>query len=248
MAPGVLIPTTDRQGSNGYVTGDYILNFNGTSSACPHVAGVAALVLSVNPNLTGQQVRDIIESTAQKVGEYTYQPTADRPNGTRNDQMGYGLVDAYAAVKEALSIALSISGLSKIDCNETTFSVQPIPGASYTWTSSSNIQIVSGASTPTISAKGISYNVTNSWIQVAVTYNKQTYTERKNVEVDIPSSFALSIGDYISFRDRFFVIITADPLPIEVNTAFFRYNWSTTAGTADCFYAVNCLLYIKFDE
>jgi subtilisin family serine protease len=96
MAPGVLIPTTTY-------TGGYTQTFNGTSSACPHVAGVAALVLSENPNLTGQQVRNIIENTAQKVGGYTYQTTSGRPNGTWNDEMGYGLVDAYAAVQAAAS-------------------------------------------------------------------------------------------------------------------------------------------------
>jgi subtilisin family serine protease len=102
-APGVLIPTTDRQGTAGYsYTEDYTMNFNGTSSACPHVAGVAALILSVNPYLTGCQVRNIIESTAQKVGGYSYQNTAGRDNGTWNNEMGYGLVDAYAAVMKAL--------------------------------------------------------------------------------------------------------------------------------------------------
>ena len=98
VAPGVLIYTTDRTGSAGYSTGDYVSNFNGTSSACPHVAGVAALILSVNPNLNQKQVADIIEKTAQKVGGYNYSTTSGRPNGTWNNEMGYGLINAFAAV------------------------------------------------------------------------------------------------------------------------------------------------------
>jgi subtilisin family serine protease len=107
MAPGVLIPTTDIQGTNGYHnTSDYIQNFNGTSAACPHVSGVAALVLSANPHLTAQEVRDIIKSSAQKVRTdlYSYQNDyTNHPNGTWNNEMGYGLVNAYAAVQKAKS-------------------------------------------------------------------------------------------------------------------------------------------------
>jgi subtilisin family serine protease len=117
VAPGVLIPTTDRQGTAGYnpnipihiwnggtkidadfANEDYTVWFNGTSSACPHVAGLAALILSRDSSLTVSQVRDLIESTAQKVGGYSYQTTSGRPNGTWNNEMGYGLIDAYAAV------------------------------------------------------------------------------------------------------------------------------------------------------
>ena len=122
VAPGVLIPTTDIQGSFGYnpnnhihvnlggnkvnsdyTNRDYTIWFNGTSSACPHVSGVAALVLSANPNLTGQEVRDIIEKTAQKVRPdlYSYNSDQSHSNGTWNNEMGYGLVDAYAAVRMA---------------------------------------------------------------------------------------------------------------------------------------------------
>lgn len=101
MAPGVLIPTTDTITIDGYHSVDYKMRFNGTSSACPHVAAIAGLVLSVNPQLTAKQVADIIESTAQKVGGYDYTTTEGRPNGTWNFEMGYGLVDAYAAVLAA---------------------------------------------------------------------------------------------------------------------------------------------------
>ena len=57
--------------------------------------------MSVNPTLTAKQVADIIESTAQRVGGYEYAPTEGRPNGKWHEQMGYGLVDAYAAVLAA---------------------------------------------------------------------------------------------------------------------------------------------------
>lgn len=101
VAPGVKIRTTDNVGVAGKTSTDYMTDFNGTSSACPHVAAVAALILSVNPDLTQKEVADIIEETAQKVGSYTYSTTSGRPNGTWNNEMGYGLVDAYAAVLAA---------------------------------------------------------------------------------------------------------------------------------------------------
>jgi serine protease len=77
----------------------------GTSMAAPHVSGIAALILSVNPCLTGQQVRDIIEQTAQKTRTdlYSYTNHPERPNGTWHEEVGYGLVDATAAVQLARS-------------------------------------------------------------------------------------------------------------------------------------------------
>ena len=137
VAPGVLVATTDIRGSTGYnsevpvhlnkggnkITSDfpnqdYTVWFNGTSAACPHVAGVVALVLSVNPSLTGKQVRNMIESTCQKINvhdpisnpngyTYTNNPSV-RPNGFWNNEVGYGLVDAYAAVQKAITCASTI--------------------------------------------------------------------------------------------------------------------------------------------
>jgi subtilisin family serine protease len=94
VAPGVFIPTTTNGNS-------FVSNFRGTSSAAPHVAGVAALVLSINPCLTEEEVRNIIENTAQKVGTYTYGNNPNRPNGTWHEEVGYGLIDAFQSVLHA---------------------------------------------------------------------------------------------------------------------------------------------------
>lgn len=102
VAPGENIPTTDLRGAVGESKTDYNLTFSGTSAACPHVAAIAALMLSVNPDLTALEVNNIIESTARKIGGYNYSKVNGRNNGTWNIEMGYGLVDAYAAVQEAL--------------------------------------------------------------------------------------------------------------------------------------------------
>lgn len=115
MAPGVFIPTTDLTGQWGYSLTDYHLAFNGTSSACPHVAAVAALILSVNPNLTQKEVADIMEQTAQKVGGYTYSTTTGRPNGTWDNEMGYGLVNAEAAVVMAKNMCTTGADLYSKD-------------------------------------------------------------------------------------------------------------------------------------
>ncbi len=101
-APGVKIYTTDISGASGYSTGNYAATFNGTSSATPNAAGVMALILSLNPTLTATQARQIIESTCDKVGGYTYNSgVANQPNGTWSTDLGYGRVNAFNALQLA---------------------------------------------------------------------------------------------------------------------------------------------------
>jgi thermitase len=59
-APGVQIPST-------YFNQQYAA-LSGTSMASPHVAGLAGLILSANPELTNQEVMDIIKNTAYDLG------------------------------------------------------------------------------------------------------------------------------------------------------------------------------------
>ncbi len=80
VAPGNLIVSTVPF-TDAYAYAD------GTSMASPHVAGVAALVFSKNPNLSADTVRAILDATAIDMGEYG-----------KDYFYGYGLVNAYLAL------------------------------------------------------------------------------------------------------------------------------------------------------
>jgi subtilisin family serine protease len=98
VAPGLNIETTDVHGPFGYSSTRYS-SFSGTSSATPQVAATFGLVLSVNPFLYLAQARQIVESTADRVGGYSYSNNSSHPNGTWNNEMGYGRLNTGNAVE-----------------------------------------------------------------------------------------------------------------------------------------------------
>lgn len=101
------IVTTDVRGEDrGYSSKntiinevDYNDNFGGTSSSCPLVAGIISLVLTANPNLTAEEVKDILRKTARII---------DQTNGRYQDghsiYYGYGCINAEDAVRRALEM------------------------------------------------------------------------------------------------------------------------------------------------
>jgi len=82
---------------------DYAL-FQGTSAACPIAAGVAALILSVEPNLTGAEVRHFLERSAKDLGD---------PG--RDDYYGWGRVDARAALDMVLANRCDLNNDWQVD-------------------------------------------------------------------------------------------------------------------------------------
>lgn len=93
-------------GSATAVSNDYS-TFGQTSCACPQVSGVAALVLSVRPDLTWDEVRDIIRETADRIDVDNNDPIGQWVDNDGDDfpefsqWYGYGRINAAAAVLEA---------------------------------------------------------------------------------------------------------------------------------------------------
>lgn len=83
-------------------TGEALFRFlDGTSMASPHVAGVLALMLAVNPSLAPSDIDQLLAGTHP---ETTLRITRDLGAAGRDDFYGHGLIDAAAAVIAAQNI------------------------------------------------------------------------------------------------------------------------------------------------
>jgi subtilisin family serine protease len=87
-APGLIIHSADNRLSKD-PTFEFVARYygqGGTSQASPHVAGVIALLLQKEPNLTRQEVYDRITQNARR---------DDKTGVSANPQWGYGKIDAW---------------------------------------------------------------------------------------------------------------------------------------------------------
>ncbi len=71
----------------------FYTTLTGTSMAAPHIAGIVALMLDANPNMTPAQVKTILEETATNL-----------PN-RESWEVGQGMANAYAAIDRAYRLA-----------------------------------------------------------------------------------------------------------------------------------------------
>ena len=108
---------------------DY-LSPNGTSFSAPHVTGVAALLLSVRPELTVAELENLLLTTAQDIGPTGY-----------DTRSGHGIVDAFAALTAALGETppLLIPGeklevrLVQVSTGRVLFETTTSQGAGFSW-------------------------------------------------------------------------------------------------------------------
>ena len=98
LSPGVMITAANSPGSSldqmpqiPHVGQDYI-TISGTSMATPVAAGMVADIISANPKLTPDQIKELFTTSAQKLND----PKLDA------NQQGFGVINPEEALKKAL--------------------------------------------------------------------------------------------------------------------------------------------------
>jgi subtilisin-like proprotein convertase family protein len=115
------IYTTDVMGSGGYSSGNYTSDFGGTSSACPLGAGVVALMLEANPNLSWRDVQQVLIRSARRCDASDPLWVQNGAGYWVNYKYGFGAIDASAAVglartwRNVKAESTETSGLREVD-------------------------------------------------------------------------------------------------------------------------------------
>jgi subtilisin-like proprotein convertase family protein len=187
------ITTTDRTGANGYggIPGfpDCTNDFGGTSSATPLVAGIIALMLEANPDLTWRDVQHILAATAFKNDPSNSDWKVNKAGYHINHNYGFGRVDGAAAV------ALAEDWMTMPDYLQTVLPVvnvgQFIPDANATGVTSQ--MTVSGLpSNFVLEHVQVVFNATHTYrgdLEVFLTAPSGTQSQLMNVRPDSNNNF-----------------------------------------------------------
>ena len=128
-AYGVDLLTTDRhQPGWGYALSSNYTTFSGTSAAAPVVSGVVALMLEANPHLGYRDVQQVLALSATHPESMSW-----KVNGASNfnlggmqfnDSLGFGLVDAYSAVRLAQTWTQTDTAINEVSASARAFGIQ----------------------------------------------------------------------------------------------------------------------------
>lgn len=191
-ADGVLSTAFDDSGGTAV---ESLVFYQGTSMASPHVAGVAALMRSVDPNLSPNDFDALLAS-----GNITQDLLNDGPG--RNDTFGHGLIDAFKAVNEA-----SQGGGGGTDVPP----ILQVTPASLNFGATNNAaeMVAANVGTGTLNIQNVTWN--SSWLTVSppsqvngtlvypVSVNRSglvesTYTDTITFTTDIPSTVTVPVS------------------------------------------------------
>lgn len=209
------VTTTDWMYGNGVDPQDYTTTFGGTSAAAPQVAGVAALMLSVNPNLTEPQVRAKLQQTATDMG-----------TGGFDNRFGYGRLNAYAAVMSVLPTSF-VSGPSQV-CPSANYAVTNQPaGTTVSWSSSNTGILTIDASTGAATRLGNGQVVITATIYYVSGCAAFRVTKTVNVGKPIISFTVngqpFTNGQLCAGQTHYIDVVGHDPMN--------SYSWSLQAGS-----------------
>jgi serine protease AprX len=205
-APGVDIRSCLRNGT--------FANYQGTSMAGPHVAGLVALLISANPQLAGEvdKIEDIIEQTALNLTTSTQ--SCDGVPGTSipNNTFGWGRIDAVEAVNIAMAsnyppyvnqpasivVSSALCGIILVSANNNQYRIQVNNSGQLTktlvGTHAPNSMLVNNGSLNmlTSNSKIILRSPNNTYWQLIIDNNGQLST---SVMSTLPTNIELSTGD-----------------------------------------------------
>jgi len=157
---------TNRSMHHVMAPGNRYASYNGTSMAAPHVAGVVALMLGANPNLTHAQVRSILTSSASRLSQSSTGSLGVNTVTGRNIYQGIGI-----SVTSNLHDSNSLNNFASLDYQTVT----------------------SGANPSTTNLTTPSQNV--GLIQTTVSNVVSTESTRKSVSTPKPLNVARNVFD-----------------------------------------------------
>ena len=208
-APGVGIISANPNNNNGHVSMD------GTSQAAPCVAGVIALMLEKNPELTPAEISMILETTAVKIED------------NKNNYTGSGCIDALAAIQsiEGGDIVEPCDAPTNLDAavEQNAANFEYVFKTTLTWNAAEN---------------AVSYNVyVNGELYETVTTTSSVYGTDEEGTLNIAVSTNCEDGES-EMSESISVVLEKETLPcdaptnlnanIEQDAAGFSYNFKVT--------------------